>query len=318
VSTWWQDRDVLYLAGQLASALEAGATTHVHSPWTNKYALLSFIAARLLGVTFSAQARASEIHRSAESPAVGDRLRFAEFVMTNSVYNERYLQALLGPAAPPIHVIYNGVDLSLFRPITSAAREGGPFRVLAVGRLVEPKGFRYLLQACRLLRDRGVDLRCEIIGGPVEPTDTVTWLELRLLLSELELESMVCFRGRQPFSSVLAACQRADAFVLPCVRGRDGSHDITPNSLIEAMAMGLAVVSTTSGAVPEIVDHGRDGLLVPPNDANALADVLERLSGDAGLRSALGSAARRKAEQRFDIALNVGRRIELFRSLRTW
>lgn len=315
--TWWQDRDVLYLAGQLAAALAKHGITHVHSPWANHYAFLSFVASRLLGVSFSVQARASEIHRSVPSRVVVDRLQFAEFVVTNSRYNERYLRAQLCSAgAPPIQVVYNGVELSRFRPIGRVERGAGPFRILAVGRLVEPKGFRYLMHACRLLRDRRVDLSCEIIGGPVEPVDTMTWVELRMLQSELGLESAVHFRGAQPFSAVLAACHRADVFVLPCVRGQDGSHDITPNSLIEAMAMGLPVVSCTSGAIPEIVEHERDGLLVPPNDERALADAIERLMGDARLSSTLGAAARRKVEERFDIDRNVTQRVKLFRSLR--
>jgi colanic acid/amylovoran biosynthesis glycosyltransferase len=317
-TTWWQDRDVLYLAGQLAVALENNGITHVHAPWANPYALISFAASRLLGLTYSVQARASEIHRSVPTRIIADRLRFAEFVITNSRYNERYLRAQLGTGkAPPVHVIYNGVELHRFPPVIPAVRkDGDPFRLLAVGRLVEPKGFRYLLHACRILHDRGIDLSCEIIGGPVEPSDTVTWLELRMLHTDLDLESSVHFLGAQPFSSVLAAHERAHVFVLPCVRARDGSHDITPNSLLEAMARGLPVVSTRSGAIPEIVDHGRDGILVSPGDERAIADALEDLRNDPGLRDALGSAARKKIEERFDIDRNVAQRVRLFRSLR--
>ena len=314
---WWQDRDVLYEAGQLASALAKRGITHVHSPWANQYALLSFVAARLLGITFTAQARASEIRRFAQAPHVADRLRFAEFVITNSWYNERYLRALLGPMSTlPIHVVYNGVELRRFVPIERSQRETRPLRLLSVGRLVEPKGFRYLLLACRLLRDRGVEFCCEIIGGPAEPADTVTWLELRMLLNEHHLESAVHFRGAQSFSLVMAAYQHADVFVLPCVHARDGSQDITPNSLLEAMAMALPVVSTTSGAIPEIVDDGENGQLVPPNDERLLADVLARLAADAPLRSTLGAAARRKIEERFDVDRNVTKRVALFQSLR--
>jgi glycosyltransferase involved in cell wall biosynthesis len=117
------------------------------------------------------------------------------------------------------------------------------------------------------------------------------------------------------FSGVLAAYRHADIFVLPCVRGRDGSHDITPNTLLEAMAMRLPVVSTTSGAIREIVDHELNGLLVPPNDEHALADALERLLRDTTLRRRLGEAARQQIEARFDIDRNVEQRATLFRSL---
>jgi glycosyltransferase involved in cell wall biosynthesis len=115
-----------------------------------------------------------------------------------------------------------------------------------------------------------------------------------------------------PFSSVLSAYRSADSVVLPSVRARDGSHDVTPNTLIEAMAMRLPVVSTTIGAIPEIVDHEIDGLLVPPNDARALAAALERLLREPALRRRLGEAARRKVEARFDMDRNVGERARLF------
>jgi colanic acid/amylovoran biosynthesis glycosyltransferase len=314
-TTWWRDRNVLYLGGQLASALAARGITHVHAPWANQLAVEAFVASRLIDATFTVQARASEMHRTVQAPLVADRLKFATFVITNSRYNERALGAWLAPVeAPPIHVVYNGIDLPRFRPATGVNRSG--HRLLSVGRLVEPKGFRHLLYACRRLRDRGMNVSCEIIGGPSEPTDTAAWVELRMLLTSLELESVVQFQGSQSFSPVLRALERADIFVLPCVRGRDGSHDITPNALIEAMAMALPVVSTTCGAIPEIVDHEIDGLLVPPGDSDALADALERLIQDGELRESLGAAARQKVEDRFDAAKNVGRRVELFRGLR--
>ncbi len=316
--SWWRrDLKILYLAGQLAAALERAKVTHVHAPWADRHSVVAFVASRLIDATFSTQARASEIHRARTGRGLPDRVRFAEFVITNSTYNERYLRQVMDAGAPRLHVIRNGLDLNQFPMREPSHRATDPFRLLAVGRLVEPKGFKHLLRACRELLDRGHDITCEIIGGPVDPMDTVTWVELQMLHARLELGSRVVFRGPQPFATVTEAFRRADAFVLPCVRGRDGSHDITPNSLIEAMAMQLAVVSTTSGAIPEIVDHEMDGLLVPPGDASALASALERLIKDDALRQRLGAAARRKIEDRFDARRNAALRVHLFESLPT-
>jgi len=315
--SWRRDRNILYLAGQLSEALAVKGTTHVHAAWADRFALVAFVAARLNGLTYSVQARASEIHRAEEGPAVADRLRFAEFVITNSCYNASALVKHLGGGeAPPVKVIYNGVELPRFRP-QAVKRPAGAFHILSVGRLVEQKGFRYLLHACRLLRDRGVDVSCDIIGAPADPWETSTWLELQRLQTDLDLASTVRFLGKHTFTNVLAAFEQTDVFVLPCVIGRDGARDITPNALIEAMAMGLPTVSTTSGAIPEIVDHGRDGLLVPPHDAGALADAIERILGDPDLRRTLGAAARKTVEARFDIDRNVAARSALFRALRT-
>ena len=309
---WWHDRDVLYMAAGLADMMAERGTTHVHSPWANHSAFLAFLVSRLLGVSYSVQARAAEIHRAAQVPLIEDRVRFAEFLITNSRYNERYLRTVVGCRPDlPIHTIYNGVELSRFRP-PAERPDDAPLRVLAVGRLVESKGFRYLLEACGLLRDRGVAFVCEIVGGPQDPAETVTWIALRRLHAELRLEPMVRFLGPMPFSGVLSAYRRADIVVLPSVRARDGAHDVTPNALIEAMALRLPVVSTTIGAIPEIVDHEIDGLLLAPNDAAALAVALERLLRDPALRRRLGEAARRKVEARFDIERNLEERARLF------
>jgi glycosyltransferase involved in cell wall biosynthesis len=105
---------------------------------------------------------------------------------------------------------------------------------------------------------------------------------------------------------------RADLFVLPCVIASDGSRDVTPNALVEAMAMELPVVSTPIGAIPEIVDDGINGLLIPPNDDNALADAIEMLVRDSDLRRRIGIAARKKIENRFDIDKNMARYAALY------
>jgi glycosyltransferase involved in cell wall biosynthesis len=96
----------------------------------------------------------------------------------------------------------------------------------------------------------------------------------------------------------------------------DGSRDITPNAVIEAMAMNRPVVSTTVTALPEIVEDEVSGILVPPGDPAALAAALERLCRDPDLRSRLGERARARVEERFDLRRNVARRVELFRDPR--
>jgi glycosyltransferase involved in cell wall biosynthesis len=313
-TNWSRDLLDLQRAAQLARALARRNITHVHSPWANQSALHAVIAARLLGITVSVEARASEIHRTWHRRKVEDLLRWVDLVITNSHYNARYLHDLAGETGPPIHVVYEGLEQEEVRAAAERERLPGPPRLVSVGRLVEPKGFEHLLCACYHLRERGVDFVCDIIGG-AETFDTATAVRLRMLHTELKLEPHVRFRGPQPMSVVRQALREADVFVLPCVRARDGSHDITPNSLLEAMAQGLPVVSTTSGAITEIVDHGVDGLLVPPGDDSALVTALERLLSDTDLRTSLGRRAIAKIEARFAIDRNVEQTAGLFRSL---
>jgi len=128
----------------------------------------------------------------------------------------------------------------------------------------------------------------------------------------LDLESLVFFRGAQPFATVMEAYRSADVFVLPCVVAEDGRRDITPNAVIEAMAMKLPVISTPVTGVVEIVEHGTSGLLVPPADPVALADEIERVARDRALATTLGENARRRIENRFDADKNVLARLRLF------
>jgi glycosyltransferase involved in cell wall biosynthesis len=307
---WSADREVLLGAAKQAVMFEGKGVTHVHSPWANRQGFQALLAAKVLGLSYSVEARASEVRRHIEAPLLGDRLRFANFVITNSRYNEEFLQPFIAPARVPVTVVYEGIDPSA---VTGQVKRtpDEKTRIVSVARLVEPKGFRHLLRACDRLRTSGVAFHLDIIGG-AESFDSATWVLLRKLHTELKLEGYVKFWGSQPFAVVKSAMQNADLFVLPCVAARDGSHDITPNSLLEAMAMSLPVISTRSGAIPEIVEDGVSGLLVPPGDEAALANAMSTLISDVTLRSRLGEAARATIVERFDIVRNAATHARLF------
>jgi glycosyltransferase involved in cell wall biosynthesis len=230
----------------------------------------------------------------------------------NTRYNAAILRAVL-PAAglPPLRAIYNGIDLSHFHPMPRRRDAHAMPRILCVGRLVEPKGLEFLLRACRLLRDRGMAFQCEIVGGR-NVHDINYYVRLKRLWRALELESIVHFAGALPFEQVLTRHADADVFVFPAVMAPDGRREVTPNVLLEAMAMQLAVVAPTIGAIPEIVEDRVSGRLVPPRDEVALADAISRLLADQALRETLGNNARRRIEERFDIRRNIQAYVDLF------
>jgi glycosyltransferase involved in cell wall biosynthesis len=199
-----------------------------------------------------------------------------------------------------VRVIYDGVDLAAFRPDT-AARD--PQLVLAVGRLVAKKGFSDLIEACRLLRERGRAFRCRIVGeGP---------LRASLESQAADLSDVVEFAGASSQEDLAAEYRQASVFVLPAAIPPDGNTDALPTVLLEAMASGCAIVSTRVAGIPEIVDHEENGLLVEPADVPALTAAIERLLADPQLRARFGVAARLKAESRFDVMKNAA---ELYRS----
>jgi glycosyltransferase involved in cell wall biosynthesis len=310
-----RDFEVFSKAIYLAGILKEENITHLHSPWTDRCAFLSLLASKLLGIPYSVQSRAHEIHRHMYLFGLRENLQNARFVITNSEYNRSYLESIVGDHFQDRVIrIYNGVDLERFDPSSNHHENPEVFRMLCVARLIEQKGLLYLLKACRLIKDRGISFECEIIGGPEEEMFMNYLLETRKLYRQLDLEGCVKFSGKLPFEKILDKYKNSHIFVMPSVIGKDGSRDITPNSLIEAMAMKLPVISTTVTAIPEIVEDGISGLLVPPGDENALADAILKLIADAELRKRLGENARKKVESQFDITTNIRNYINLFSS----
>jgi glycosyltransferase involved in cell wall biosynthesis len=309
----WFDRDLFHSALRLADAAEHNGIDHIHSPWADTCAFIALVAARLLNVPYSVQARAHDIHRVDYGYALREKLGQAAFVVTNTRYNFEHIAGIVGQAeAGRIHVIHNGLNLAQFRPPRRAGHQG-PVRLLCVARLIDQKGIEELLRACRKLSDAGVDLRCDIVGG-FEDIFMRYYVGLKRLHRDLELQSLVHFAGSRPFENVLDFYRRADLFVLPCVIAPDGSRDIIPNSVLEAMAMALPVVSTTVTGLPEMVDDGRTGFLVPPHDVDALATAIGKLARSHRMREDFGRAGRAKVEASFDIDANAAKYRALFAS----
>ncbi len=179
-------------------------------------------------------------------------------------------------------MVYNGIDLEKFIP-ADEKKESKLIRILCVARLMEQKGIVLLLKSCKELKEKGYNFVCNIIGSP-EDIYMYHYLEIKKLHAQLKLEDKVFFLKSLPFREVLNYYNNSDVFVLPCLIAEDGSRDITPNALIEAMAMKLPVISTNITGVPEIVDNEINGILIPPNDVAALSASIGRLINQPELR----------------------------------
>ena len=306
-----RDMEVFRRAVCLAYKLEEIRADHVHAPWASMDAFVAQLAARLLNIPYTVQARAYDVHRNSSVVGFPAKLANAEFVITNSRFNEEIIRARMhGRANGKVRRIYNGIDLNRFQP-ANGRKPGDAVRILSVADLVEPKGLEYLLGACKILRDAGHRITCEIIGSRVSYNMNY-YLRLLRLQRELQLEDAVRFLGAQRFDRVLEKYRAADIFVLPSVIAADGSGDVTPNVVIEAMAMKLPVVSTRSRGIPELVEDGVTGILVPPRDQEALAGAILHLAQDNALRAELGNNGRKRVEERFDIHKNIREFVELF------
>lgn len=174
----------------------------------------------------------------------------------------------MGCPESKISVSRMGVDMDKFslRPMKTP---GSPLEIISVARLTEKKGLHFAIEACRLLKARGVAFRYNILGiGPWER-------RLKTLIEQLQLEDVVFMPGFKPSHEVKAMLDQADLFLLPSVTGEDGDMEGIPVALMEAMAVGIPVVSTVHSGIPELIDADESGWLVPEKDAFALADTLQ-------------------------------------------
>lgn len=309
-----EDEYVFERAVALAYQLHEHSITHIHAPWADRTAFIGLVAAALLNIPFSVETRAHDLYRRNSQYGLSEKFSNAQFVITNSNYNARAIATYLNsPQPPPVHVIREPFPLQQFHP-PARRLVSEPFRILCVARLIEEKGLVYLLHACSQLRARGLTFRCEIIGAPEEPTYTTYLIQLKRLYQHLRLHNWVAFLGAQPYDRVLDAYSRAHLFVLPCVIAENGGRDISPNALIEAMAMGLPVISTQVAAIPEIVEQGVSGILVPPNDAEALANAIIELMQDEPRRCQSGARARERVHAQYAAEQIVPQYLSLFQS----
>ncbi|HOX24382.1 MAG TPA: glycosyltransferase family 4 protein [Candidatus Krumholzibacteria bacterium] len=270
----------------------------VHVQFADSAATYACVVHRVFAIPYTVAVHAHDIFmRRFPRGLSRRRIGEARAIRVISEFNRRWLQERLDIPPDRCAVIRCGVDPGAFS--ATGPSDDEPPLVLAVGRLVDYKGFRYLLDACGLLRDQGCRFRCRLVGsGPEEAA-------LRRRRDALGLAEVVELVGVVPHGEMAGEFARAAVFVLPCCRGAGGEMDGIPVAMMEAMARGLPVVSTRISGVPELVDDGANGLLVAPEDAAGLASALARVLTDRDLRRRLGGTARQTIVARYDVESNT-------------
>ena len=295
-----------FVACHWARTLRKQEVSHIHSQWIHSCGTIGLYGAWLLDVPFSFTGHAADLFR--ERSALEEKIRRADFIVCISRFHRKFY---LRHGARPEQLIlaYCGIDVSHFQPQDEQARAGKTVRIIATGRLVEKKGFRYLIDACRLLSDRGEEYECVIGGsGPLED-------ELLRHISELGLSDVITVTGELITQEQLPEFMRSsDIFCLPCVWASDGDVDGLPQMLMEAMACGVPVISTPVTGIPDLVIDGETGLLVQSKNAEQLADALYTLLRDRQLRQRLAHQGRAFVAEQFNIETSLDSLVGEFRT----
>jgi colanic acid/amylovoran biosynthesis glycosyltransferase len=286
------------LAGvHLAPRLRAEGFTHIHAPWANGPATAAWVASTLSGIPFSFCGHAHDIYPP--DGALVEKLKAASVVRTISHANRRYLAELAPEAADKIvHITYGAPLTAEPRPPRTMTP---PYRLLALGRLVEKKGFPVLLAACRHLTESEVDYRLTLAGDGPERRRLVH------LTEEYGLTDRVDFLGHVPHNQVPELFHQADLFVMPCLVARRGDRDGLPNVILEALAFQVPVVATDVNGVNEAVLPGETGWLVPPEKPRLLAQAMIEALSHPEESQHRSQAGRELVRREFDSRTNYAR-----------
>ncbi len=285
----------------------------LHAHWVVPNAAMALPACWWSGLPLVVSLHGSDVFLSERKPVLGRAARwaFARAAAVTACSGDLALRSRALGAREPIETIPYGVDTDRFRPDPQAgsrlrARLGlSPEQplVLAVGRLVHKKGFEVLIDAAARLAARWPDLKILIAGrGDLE----------RALLEQAARAGAgksVQLMGNVSQDEIPALYAAATLVAVPSVRDPAGNVDGLPNVVLEAMAAGAPVVASAVGGIPQAIEHGRQGFLIPEKDREALAEAIDRLLGSATERQALGEAARLRAREAFSWS-GVGERFE--------
>jgi glycosyltransferase involved in cell wall biosynthesis len=288
----------LLQAGYLVNHLLPGRKiVHFHAHFAHSPASVAMFASQLSGIPFGFTAHAKDIYTS-DPRQLSEKIDSARFVVTCTEYNRDHLLKITKGAATPIRRIYHGTDLSLFTE-KKLEQPASPYRILTVARLTAKKGLPTVYRALRMLCDRGIQFQHILIGDGDQRKKILT------LIKKLKLNHFTRWLGTQPHNVVLEHYRQADLFVLGCEVAPNGDRDGIPNVLLESMAIGVPVVATSVSAIPELVEDGKTGLLVPPGSPQQLANAIHRLLTEQELRRKVIKAGRARVRQEFDSSVLI-------------
>lgn len=286
-----------------AYEMERLKVDHVHAHFATHPAVAGLIIYRLAGIPFSFTGHGSDVH--VERRMLDKKVKACAAAITVSEFNKTVMVESCGEQLrDKIHVVHCGVDVSLFDCHPKAAGNGY-FQILCVASYEEVKGHKYLVEACKVLKERGIDFTCHLVGyGPLRQ-------KVEKQIAALQLGNYFKIHGGLPRSEVLKLYQEADMCILPSVPTRSGKKEGIPVVLMEAMSSCLPVVSSRLSGIPELVQDGVSGFLTEPGDVEGIANVLQRLHEHPELRSAMGKAGRAFIRENFDLKRNALKLITL-------
>lgn len=293
-----------FMAGAHAAAhIKRHESTHLHVHFAHVPTQIAMYASAIADVPFSFTSHANDLFQ--RGSLLEKKVERSVKAVTISDYNVRWLSEQ-GIDTSRVRIVRCGINSREFTPKTHQVDATHKPKIGTLGRLVEKKGFDVLLEAACALSCEGHEFELQIAGnGPLEEA-------LQQQVQELGLQNNVTFIGPLPHDRVAEWMKGLDLFVLACKRDSNGDQDGIPVVLMEAMALGVPVVSTTISGIPELIEHEESGLLATPGNVPTLvACIRENLNFPLRAEKRAEKAVARIREE-FDEEVNVGRLLQIF------
>ena len=277
----------------LAKLLTKEKVTNIHAYWATYPASVALVASELTGIPYSFTGHAHDIYLN--TTYLRRKMMGAAFVTTCTQQNKEHLMKVAPLYSDRrILVNYHGLELDQFS--VNGKTRNKTFQILSVGTLNDHKGFQYLIPALGILKEKGLQFNCTIVGGgPLE-------VELKKQIKSLQLDSYVVMTGPLKQNEVLPYYKKADLLIL---MAQPEWHWGIPNVLIEALAAKTPVITTQFGSVNELIKHQETGLIVTAKKPEVLAENIEVLYHNDSLRQRLAEAGHKIILEKFDLDKNI-------------
>ena len=271
----------------VADLLRSNAIAHVHNHVGDHSGIVTMLAAKLAGIGYSISFHGWPVFFDAKYSRIKEKVRGAQFTRSISYFCRSQLMMFSECDDPTsFKIVHCGLDVEKYN--YRAPRQEIKY-LLCVTRLSPEKGLTFLIHAVSLLRAKGYDLELRLAGdGPTKE-------HLKKLASEIGIAEQVRFIGFLNEEGIIRELRDSDLFVLPSfIEG-------IPVSAMEAMAVGVPVIATNIAGTSELIEDGRNGILIRPSDSEALVDAVIRMINDYGFRVRAAELARKKVTDEFDI-----------------
>lgn len=283
--------------------------THFHSHFIHDPTEFTYYVSQITKIPFSISAHAKDIYTIPQHQ-IRARINSSSLLMTCTQFNVNYIRSIPGVDLHKVHKVFHGIDLGNFVPGPSMPpTQASRIELISVGRLVEKKGYDVILQALKLLQDRGIEFAYEVFGAG----DCLN--ELLDLAKKLGINDSVKFLGVATQPVIIERLRKRGVFLCGSKTMGNGDRDGIPNTLAEAMAMELPVVATVASGIPELLQDGVQGILVPESNPQLLSEAIEKIWRNPVMAETMGRAGRRRIEEMFSASVCIEKCENLLRSL---